>query len=67
MKADAEAELSEEIAGLETSLGALSTDVDTAKAAGELTSESAQALLDSLAAVSTAWETLTAAAPDCDL
>ena len=67
VKTDAEAELSEPIAALETSLGELSTEFDTAKADDELSSGEAQSLLDSLAAVSTSWEELKTAAPDCDL
>ena len=58
VKADAEAELSEPIAGLENSLDALSADVDAVGAAGDISAESAQALPDSVAAVSASWETL---------
>ncbi len=67
VKEDAEAELSEPIAGLETSLEAVSADLDSIQAAGDVTSASVQALVDSLAAVSTSWEALAASAPDCDL
>ena len=67
VKTDAEAELSEPIAALETSLDELSTEFDTAKADDDLSSDEAQSLLDSLAAVSTSWETLKTDAPDCDL
>ena len=67
VKTDAEAELSEPIGALETSLQGLSTEFDTAKADDELSSSEAQGLLDSLAAVSTSWEDLKTAAPDCNL
>ena len=67
VKTDAEAELSEPIAALETSLGALSTEFDAAKADDDLSGTEAQGLLDSLAGVSTSWEALKAAAPDCEL
>ena len=67
VKADAETELSEPITGLENSLDALSADVDAVRAAGDITAESAQALADSVAAVSASWETLKTSAPDCDL
>ena len=67
VKTDASAELSEPIAGLETSLGAVSTEFDTAKADDNLSSTEAKSLLDSLAAVSTSWEALKTAAPDCGL
>ena len=67
VRTDAEAELSEPIAALDSSLDELSTEFDTAKADDELSSAEAQSLLDSLAAVSTSWEALKTAAPDCDL
>ena len=67
VKTDAEAELAEPIAGVEASLGALSTEFDAAKADDDLSSSEAQDLLDSLAAVSTSWEALKTAAPDCEL
>ena len=67
VKTNAEAELSEPIAALETSLNEVSTEFDTAKADDDLSSDEAQSLLDSLAAVSTSWETLKTDAPDCDL
>ena len=67
VKTDAEAELSEPIAALETSLGAVSTEFDAAKADDDLSGTEAQGLLDSLAALSTSWEALKAAAPDCEL
>ena len=67
VKTDAEAELSEPIAALETSLQAVSTEFDAAKADDDLSSTEAQGLLDSLAAVSTSWEALKTAAPDCEL
>ena len=67
VKEDAEAELSEPIADLETSLEAVSADLDSMQAAGDVSSASVQALVDSLAAVSTSWEALTTSAPDCDL
>ena len=67
VKTDAEAELSEPIGALETSLQGLSTEFDTAKADDELSSSEAQGLLDSLAGVSTSWEDLKTAAPDCNL
>ncbi len=67
VKTDASAELSEPVAAMETSLNALSTEFDTAKADDDLSSTEAQSLLDSLAAVSTSWESLKAAAPDCNL
>ena len=67
VKTDAEAELSEPIAGLESSLDAFASDFEAAQTAGELTAESVQTLGDSLAAVSTSWEALKEAAPDCDL
>ncbi len=67
VKTDAEAELSEPIAAVESSLGALSTEFDAAKADDDLSSSEAQGLLDSLAAVSTSWEALKTAAPDCNL
>jgi hypothetical protein len=64
---EAEAELSEPIAALESSLGGLSTEFDTAKADDDLSADEAAVLLDSLAAVSTSWEALKEAAPDCEL
>ena len=67
VKTDAEEELSEPISALESSLQGLSTEFDTAKADDDLSSTEAQGLLDSLAAVSTSWEELKTAAPDCDL
>ena len=67
VKTDAEAELSEPIAALESSLGALSTEFDAAQADDDLSGAEAQGLLDSLAAVSTSWEALKTAAPDCEL
>ena len=67
VKTDAEAELSEPIAALETSLNDVSTEFDTAKADDDLSTVEAQSLLDSVAAVSTSWEALKTAAPDCDL
>ena len=67
VKTDAEAELSEPIAALETSLQAVSTEFDAAKADDDLSSTEAQGLLDSLAGVSTSWEALKTAAPDCEL
>ena len=67
VKTDAEAELSEPLAALEASLAALSTEFDAAKADDDLSSDEAQGLLDSLAGVSSSWEALTTAAPDCDL
>jgi chromosome segregation ATPase len=67
VKTEAEAELSEPIAGLESTLDALSTEFDTARADDDLSAAEAQSLLDSLAAVSTSWEAVTAAAPECDL
>ena len=67
VKTDAEAELSEPVAALETSVDEFSTEFDTAKADDDLSSTEAQGLLDSLASVSTSWEALKAAAPDCDL
>ena len=66
-KTNAEAELSEPIAAMETSLQAVSTEFDAARADDDLSSTEAQGLLDSLAAVSTSWEALQAAAPECDL
>ena len=67
VKGDAEEELSEPIAAVEASLEEVSTEFDTAKADDDLSSAEAQGLLDSLAAVSTSWEELKTAAPDCDL
>ena len=67
VKTDAEAELSEPIAALETSLNGVSTEFDTAKADDDLSADEAQSLLDSLAAVSSSWEALKTAAPDCGL
>jgi chromosome segregation ATPase len=67
VKTEAEAELTEPIAGLESTLDALSAEFDTAKADDDLSAEEAQSLLDSLAAVSTSWAAVTAAAPECDL
>ena len=67
VKASAESELSDEIAALETSLNAASAKFDDAKADGDFTGTEAQGLLDSLATLSTSWEALKAAAPDCDL
>lgn len=67
VKTDAEAELSEPIAAFESSLNGLSTAFDTAKADDDLSSAEAQGLLDSLAAVSTSFDALTDAAPDCEL
>jgi hypothetical protein len=64
---EAEAELSEPIAALESSLGGLSTEFDTANADDDLSADEAAGLLDSLAAVSTSWEALMVAAPDCEL
>ncbi len=67
VKSDAEAELSEPIGALQTSVQGFSTEFDTAKADDDLSSTEAQGLLDSLAGVSTSWENLKTAAPDCDL
>lgn len=67
VKASAEAELSAPIADLESSLDAFSADVEAAKAEGDLTEDSVQSLVDSGVAVSTSWEALKSAAPDCDL
>jgi hypothetical protein len=67
VRADAETELSEPIAALENSLDTLSADVDAVRAAGTITREASQGLVDSLAAVSSSWETLKTSAPDCDL
>ena len=67
VKADAEAELSEPLTSLEGALDALGTDVEALQTAGDVTSESAQGLVDSLAAVSAAWEGVTTAVPECDL
>ncbi len=67
VKADAEAELSEPLTSLEGVLDALGTDVEALQTAGDVTSESAQGLVDSLAAVSAAWEGVTTAVPECDL
>ena len=64
---EAEAELSEPIGALQSSLDGLSTEFDAAKADGDLSGDEAQGLLDSLAAVSTSWEGVKEAAPDCDL
>ena len=64
---EAEAELSEPIGALQSSLDGLSTEFDAAKADDDLSGDEAQGLLDSLAAVSTSWEALKEAAPDCDL
>lgn len=67
VKSDAGAELAEPIAAMETSLDALSTQFEAAKADDDLSGAEAQGLLDSLAAVSTSWEALKTAAPECDL
>lgn len=67
VKTDAEAELSAPIADFESSLNGLSSAFDTAKADDDLSSTEAKSLLDSLAAVSTSFEALKDAAPDCDL
>ena len=67
VKTDAEAELSEPIAAFESSFNDLSSAFDTAKADDDLSSTEAESLLDSLAAVSTSFEALKDAAPDCDL
>ena len=67
VKTDAEAELSEPIAAFESSLNGLSSAFDAAKADDDLSSTEAESLLDSLAAVSTSFEALKDAAPDCDL
>ena len=67
VKADAAAELATPLAGLESSLDALVAEFAAVQAVGEISAASAQSLLDSLAAVSTSWETLKSSAPDCDL
>jgi hypothetical protein len=67
VKTDAEAELSEPVEDFESSLDALSSEFDTAKADDDLSAGEAQSLLDALAAVSTSFEALVDAAPDCDL
>jgi septal ring factor EnvC (AmiA/AmiB activator) len=67
VKSDAASELSEPLAGLETSLDSLSKNIDAVKTAGTVSAESAQAIGDSVAAVSASWEALKTAAPDCNL
>ena len=65
VKADASEELSEPIAGVQSSLDALSTKVDAARGQGSVSAEAAQGIATSLAAVSASWETLKSSAPDC--
>ncbi len=65
VKADASEELSQPIAGLKSSLDALSAKVDAARTQGSVSPAAAQGISESLAAVSTSWETLKSSAPDC--
>ena len=65
MKADASEELSQPIAGLKSSLDALSAKVDAARTQGSVSPAAAQGISEWLAAVSTSWETLKSSAPDC--
>lgn len=66
-KSDASAELSEPIATFEASVNDLSSAFDTAKADGSLSADEATGLADAVAGVSTSWDALKEAAPDCDL
>jgi hypothetical protein len=67
VQADAQAELSQPLAGVESALETLTADIAEVRAAGDITAESAQGLVASVAAVGTAWEVLKSSVPDCDL
>lgn len=67
VQADAQAELSQPLASVESALETLTADIAAVRAAGDITAESAQGLVASVAAVGTAWEAFKSSVPDCDL
>lgn len=64
---EADEELGQEVETFEATVQAFVDDLETASAEGELTRDSLAELTTSLGSVATAFDTLKAAAPDCDL